>query len=83
MGIDERGDAGTGAGSRRPRRRPSDFAWQGHEEVVTYVVAAVTYVSLGVATRTVVLNWIAGPLFFTIFVWAASCVLSRRGVRRR
>lgn len=54
------------------------FRWSRHEEPVVYVAAAVSYVGLGVALQTLVLNWIVGPLYFVVFVWASSSILERR-----
>ena len=58
------------------------FRWSGHEEAVVYLVAAASYVALGVAVQSLVLNWIVGPLYFVCFVWAASSALQRRRRRR-
>lgn len=55
-----------------------EFAWRGHEEGAAYLAAVVSYILLGVLLRTVVLNWIVGPLYFVSFVWTCSLVLARR-----
>lgn len=50
------------------------------DEVVVFwpfVVALVSYVALGLATRSVVLNWIVGPLYLVVALWMVP-----RGVRR-
>jgi hypothetical protein len=54
------------------------FRWARHEEPVVYAAAAASYVLLGVALQTLVLNWIVGPLYFVAFVWASSSLLERR-----
>lgn len=53
----------------------AEFAWQGHEEGAVYLAAAASYIALGVALQSIVLNWIVGPLYFVCFVWAWSAVL--------
>ena len=58
------------------------FRWSRHEEPAVYVAAAVSYVGLGVALQTLLLNWIVGPLYFVVFVWASSALLERRRSRR-
>ena len=63
-------------------RTTTEFAWQGHEEGAVYGAAAVTYVILGVAFKTAVLNWIVGPLYFVVFVAGATELLARSGRRR-
>jgi hypothetical protein len=37
--------------------------WRDREEGVLYVTAAVVYIILGVFLKSIVLNWIVGPLF--------------------
>lgn len=51
--------------------------------VAAYVLAAVTYVALGVVTRTVFLNWIVGPLYLLAAVTVFSALLERAGGRGR
>jgi hypothetical protein len=45
-----------------------------------YAVAFVVYVALGVLTRSVVLNWIVGPLFLLIALYLVPA--AARGLRR-
>lgn len=40
-----------------------------HEETVLYAVAAVVYIVLGVFLKTVILNWVVGPLFPLLVVY--------------
>jgi hypothetical protein len=40
-----------------------------HEEGVLYALAVVVYIALGVTLRSVVLNWIVGPLFPFLVVY--------------
>lgn len=51
--------------------------------VAAYVLAAGTYVVLGVVTRTVFLNWIVGPLYFVVAVLAFGALLDRAGAGGR
>ena len=43
--------------------------WARHEQGFLYVIAAVTYITLGVFLRTWVLNWVIGPLYLLFIVW--------------
>lgn len=61
----------------------AEFEWRGHEEGLVYAAAIASYVGLGVALQSVVLNWIVGPLYFVCFVWGSSAVVGRRRRRRR
>ena len=54
------------------------FAWRAHEEGVTYAAAIMSFVALGVVLRTILLNWITGPLYFVCFVWGSAALLGRR-----
>lgn len=40
-----------------------------HEEGVLYVVAAAVYITLGVFLKSLVLNWVVGPLFPFLVVY--------------
>lgn len=40
-----------------------------HEEALLYAVAAVVYIVLGVFLKTVILNWVVGPLFPLLVVY--------------
>lgn len=48
-------------------------------QVIFYVIAIVTYIPLGVAFRTVFLNWIVGPLYFVVVVATLTAVFDREG----
>lgn len=37
--------------------------------VAWYAVALVSYVLLGYLTKTVVLNWVVGPLYLVLVLW--------------
>lgn len=43
--------------------------WREHEEGCLYAVAAVVYITLGYFLKTLVLNWIVGPLFPLLVVY--------------
>lgn len=49
--------------------------------VVAFTAALVIYIVLGVALKSVVLNWIVGPLFPMVLLYAVPAGLRR--VRRR
>jgi hypothetical protein len=60
-----------------------EFAWRGHEEGAAYLAAVVSYVALGVALQSLVLNWIVGPLYFVCFIRVSSAVFPRLPGHRR
>ncbi len=39
------------------------------DELIYYGVAAVVYILLGLLLRDIVLNWIIGPAFITVWMW--------------
>jgi hypothetical protein len=43
--------------------------WRDHEEGVLYAVAVVVYIGLGLWLKTIVLNWVVGPLFPLLVVY--------------
>jgi hypothetical protein len=43
--------------------------WAEHEEGLLWVLAVVLYIPLGVLLKTVVLNWLVGPLFPLLVVY--------------
>lgn len=47
--------------------------------VAAYVLAVVTYIALGVATKTVFLNWIVGPLYLLAAVTVFTPLVDRLG----
>lgn len=53
-----------------------------HSEVVTYLSVAVVLVVTGVFLRTVVLNWLVGPISVVIGVVLISRAVERRGSTR-
>ena len=66
-----------------PTGRPGDPAWYTRRvELVIYVLAAVSYVGLGMFHKFL-LNWIIGPIWLIAWVWLAPIVVDRiRGLRR-
>ena len=56
---------------------PAEFHWKGRQEVVVYFLAMVSFVGLGVLLRTVLLNWIVGPLYFVMFIWTSERLITR------
>jgi hypothetical protein len=46
-----------------------------------YVVALASYVALGYVFRSVVLNWIVGPLFLVLVLYVAPRALTAAGRR--
>ena len=59
-------------GSRRLTRR---------EEIVWYILAAVTYITAGILVKGL-LNWIVGPLWLVAFIWAGPPLVDRLRGRR-
>jgi hypothetical protein len=57
-------------------------AVRSHSEVVAYLSVAVALVVTGVFLRTVVLNWLVGPISVVIGVVLISRVVERRGSTR-
>ena len=51
-------------------------------DLLIYVLAAVSYVGVGIVQKAV-LNWIIGPLWLIAFVAIAHRILDRRTVGRR
>jgi hypothetical protein len=47
-----------------------------------YVVALVVYVVLGLLTRSVVLNWVVGPLFPLIALYLVPLAVRKLGASR-
>jgi hypothetical protein len=43
--------------------------WAEHEEGLLWALAVVLYIPLGVLLKTVVLNWLVGPLFPLLIVY--------------
>ena len=72
----------TFGGGTEPGDPAPAFRWENHQEATVYAGAAASYIALGVALQSIVLNWIVGPLYFVCFVWASSSVLGRRRSRR-
>lgn len=67
--------APSAAGGTSDRRR----SWlRRHEEGALYALAAVLYIPLGVVLKTVVLNWIVGPLFPLLVVYVVPTFVRRR-----
>ncbi len=64
----------------RPAERPraAEYDWSPRREALVYVLAALTYIPLGVVLRTPLLNWVVGPLYLVLFVWAAARLVGRR-----
>lgn len=55
------------------------------EELRLYAVGTVVFIVLAVLTHDVVLNWIIGPLFITVWAWYVPVLQDRwrrRGERR-
>lgn len=50
--------------------------------VFAFAAALVIYIALGVTVKSVVLNWIVGPLFPVVVLYAVPAAL-RRARRRR
>lgn len=48
-----------------------------HENPVAWAVLFVAYVGLGMALKSVVLNWIVGPLFPLLFLYLLPRALGR------
>lgn len=63
-----------------PTGRPDDPTWYTRRfELVLYVLAAVSYVGLGMFHKFL-LNWIIGPIWLVGWLWAAPVIVDR--VRR-
>lgn len=52
------------------------------EELRLYGVGTVVFCVLAVLTHDVVLNWIIGPLFITVWAWYVPVLLERWRTRR-
>lgn len=50
--------------------------------VFAFAAALVIYIALGVTVKSVVLNWIVGPLFPVIVLYAVPAAVRRAGRRR-
>lgn len=60
-----------------PTRRPDDPAWYVRRfELVLYVVAATSYVGLGVFHKFL-LNWVVGPVWLVSWLWAVPSAIDR------
>ena len=49
----------------------------GPRELVVYLVAAVTYIALGVAVPELLLSWFEGAAFLLLAVWLVPAGLAR------
>ena len=74
--------AGSAGGNANELEDEPDFRWRGREEAAVYFGAVVSLTCLGVVLRSLILNWIVGPLYVVAFVWAAVAVLGRQRGRR-
>jgi uncharacterized membrane-anchored protein len=64
-----------------PTRRPGDPEWYTRRiELALYVAAGVSYVVLGMFHKFL-LNWLIGPIWLVVWVWAAPALVER--LRRR
>lgn len=52
------------------------------DELVYYGVAAVLYILLGLFLRDIVLNWIIGPAFITLWMWQVPAQVEKWKERR-
>ncbi len=52
------------------------------DELWYYGSAAITYITLGVLVRDVVLNWIVGPLFIVAWMWWMPVLVGKWRTRR-
>lgn len=50
--------------------------------VLAYVLAVVSYIVLGIFTKTVFLNWVVGPLYLLVAVSAFTPLVDRLGLGR-
>lgn len=65
-----------------PTGRPGDPAWYTRRlELALYVLAGVTYIGLGIFHKFL-LNWVIGPVWLVVWVWAAPALVDR-ALRRR
>ncbi|MGK2948736.1 MAG: hypothetical protein ACSLFP_09190 [Acidimicrobiales bacterium] len=63
-----------------PTGRPGDPDWYTRRlELALYVVAGATYVGLGIFHKFL-LNWVIGPVWLVVWVWAVPAIVDR--VRR-
>ena len=53
------------------------------EELRLYALGTVVFIALAVLTHDVVLNWIIGPLFITVWAWYVPVLQERWRERRR
>lgn len=52
------------------------------EELRLYASGTVVYIVLALLTHDVVLNWIIGPLFITVWAWYVPVLMERWRARR-
>ena len=65
-------------------RRFLPYLWPaGRPDLRGRIAGAVVFVVLAVLTHDVVLNWIIGPLFITVWAWYVPVLLERWRERRR
>lgn len=68
-----------------PAAKPGTYSVAAPEPdapIAAYVAAFVVYVALGVIVKSVVLNWIVGPTFLLLTLYALPRGLRRLGQRR-
>jgi hypothetical protein len=82
--------ADTGApGSEAPQEASMERAKHGSfrelfpaDELRLYAAGTVVFIVLALLTHDVVLNWIIGPLFITVWAWYVPVALERWRARR-
>ena len=52
------------------------------DEFWYYGLAAVVYILLGILLKSIVLNWIVGPLFIVVWMWCVPPLVDRWRNRR-
>lgn len=74
---------GTSAGPSEERARNGSFRELfPADELRLYGAGTIVFIALAMLTRDVVLNWIIGPLFITVWAWYVPVFVERWQQRR-
>lgn len=83
-GVPTRDDAGEPAPSSLERATHGSFRELfPADELKLYAAGTLVFIALAVLTHDVVLNWIIGPLFITVWAWYVPVLQQRWRERRR
>lgn len=80
--IDAPGSEGRWEASEERARHGSFRELFPADELKLYAAGTVVFIVLALLTHDVVLNWIIGPLFITVWAWYVPVLLERWRARR-